>query len=119
LYYNPFISSRAATILYHNKQAVEVMWGRLLTLLTCGRLAIGQLPVTSDTVCGLPLCGAGWHPAAGWQPACRPFARRSAKPITNRPQDAILPHIPLATPLLFRRCRRDIFQRLQSLTHLT
>jgi hypothetical protein len=70
LYYNPFISSRAATILHHNKQAVEVMWGRLLT---CGRLAIGQLPVTSDTVCGLPLCGAGCQP---WLSACRrQFAR--------------------------------------------
>src|SRR5258708_4454856 len=28
------------------------------------------LPVPT-MVCGVPLCGAGWHPAAGWQPALR------------------------------------------------
>jgi hypothetical protein len=31
------------------------LWGRLAT---CGRLAIGQLPLTFDAVCGLPVCGA-------------------------------------------------------------
>jgi hypothetical protein len=54
LSYYPLPSSRAATILHHRKQVVEVMWGRLLT---CSRLLIGQLPATSDTVCGQRRCG--------------------------------------------------------------
>src|SRR5260370_32885971 len=32
------------------------------------------LPVPT-MVCGVPLCGAGWHPAAGWQPALLGHAR--------------------------------------------
>jgi hypothetical protein len=50
------------------------MWGRLAT---CGRLLIGlprparNLPGRWLWVCGSPLCGAGWQPAADWQSACR------------------------------------------------
>jgi len=44
-------------------------------------------------------CRAGWHPAAGWQPAsfCRgpvgwPAHPGNGRPSTTQPQDAILPH---------------------------
>ena len=38
------VSSRAATILYHCGPVSEAMWGRLAT---CGRLAIGQMPLVT------------------------------------------------------------------------
>jgi hypothetical protein len=64
-------------------KAVEVMWGRLLT---CGRLGVppgpGQLPVTSDTVCGLPLCGAGLQ-------TCGRLANRPAGSGCNASTNAI------------------------------
>jgi hypothetical protein len=43
----------------------DFLWGRLAT---CGRLSIGQLSLTSDTVCGLPLCGAGCQPVGNLRP---------------------------------------------------
>jgi hypothetical protein len=91
----PFASSRAATILYHSKQAVEVMWGRLLT---CGRLAIGQLPVASDTVCGsaalwgrLLTCG---RLAIGLRVRALTynFSPKPGRRIANPPQIANPPH---------------------------
>jgi hypothetical protein len=36
--------------------------------------------------------GAGWNPAADWQPASLSFRFIASKPINNRPQDSILPH---------------------------
>jgi hypothetical protein len=57
--YYPLLAWRAATIPYRSKQVVEAMWGRLLT---CGRLLIGQLPVTSDNCLRL---AAMWGRMAG------------------------------------------------------
>jgi hypothetical protein len=70
LYYCIFVSSRAAAIL----------WGRLAT---CGRLAIGQMPLTSST------------------PRLRLAAMRgrlsttASRRVANPPQDGILPHLRL------------------------
>src|SRR6185503_15743804 len=38
-------------------------------------------------------CGAGWNPAADCQSASPSFAFTSSRPIDNRPQDSILPHL--------------------------
>jgi hypothetical protein len=57
LYYNPSISSRAATIF---------LWGRLAT---CGRLSIG-----------LPPCGAG-------NPACSRLSRRLSVSRASQPKE--------------------------------
>jgi hypothetical protein len=65
--YYAFASLRAATILHHNKQAVEVMWGRLLT---CGRLVIGLPPaVRKIQADGSPLrLAAMWGRLPNLQP---------------------------------------------------
>jgi len=46
MYYYPFLSSRAATILCSRRMDAEAMWGRLAT---CGRLAIG-LPLSPENL---------------------------------------------------------------------
>src|SRR6185436_18128046 len=38
-------------------------------------------------------CGAGWNPAADCQSAFPSLSCTTGRPIANRPQDSILPHI--------------------------
>src|ERR1035438_2994501 len=37
-------------------------------------------------------CGAGWNPAAGWQPACCRLQMAAQRRLATGAQDAILPH---------------------------
>src|ERR1700679_1541845 len=39
---------------------------------------------SASTVCGLPLCGAGWQPAADWQSACRQPSVNLHGPVEKR-----------------------------------
>jgi hypothetical protein len=47
--------------------------------------------------------GAGWYPAADWQSASWSFCCIARRPINNRPQDTILPHVGSAIFLDIRR----------------
>jgi hypothetical protein len=69
----------------------DFLWGRLIT---CGRLAIGQLPLISDTVCGLPLCGAGWqgYPLDPADLGC------SLGPSRSAPPPRVMATLPLSGP---------------------
>jgi hypothetical protein len=75
MYYYPFGPSRAATILRRRKLVAEVMWG---SLATCGRLAIRLAPATGNLPAEIgarlrlaAMRGRLPKPAADWQSARR------------------------------------------------
>jgi hypothetical protein len=95
LYYYIFVSWRAAMNL-----GSPASWGRLVA---CGRLSIGQMPLTSTTP-RLRLAAT-----RGKLSDLRPIGNRpgglrttASRRVSNPPQDAILPHVRRAIPLSCR-----------------